>query len=107
MQLTEIVQLVLISFTVFIIVIFFVSYISYKTTKKNKNIALSDSNIQPEENTNEIQSSDLKSNNLDSTINPKTTPPKFQVFNPIKSSEPQVAVSITKKHFPRTLSIKL
>lgn len=100
MQLIEIVQLVLVSFAALIVVIFFVSYISYKTKNKNKNI-IAQEFIKKTETIEETPNYILNDKNINTSANPK-----FLVFNPNASSEHTAKTSITKKHFPRTLSIK-
>lgn len=105
MQLIEIVQLVLVSFAALIVVIFFVSYISYKTKNKNKNI-IAQEFIKKTETIEETPNYILNDKNINTSANPRITNPKFLVFNPNASSEHTAKTSITKKHFPRTLSIK-
>ncbi len=105
MQLTEIVQLVLVSFSLLIIVIFFVSYISYKTKKKSNIILVSDIENHTEE-MEQTQNLDTAKNDFNKSSDRKILNPKFQVFNPKTSSENVVNTNVPKKHFPRTLSIK-
>lgn len=106
MQLTEIIQLVLLSFVALIVMLFFVSYVSYKAKNKNKNNLINNlnENIEVIENNPVIQNDEK--NPVHSLTNGNSRP-KFQVFTPEHSVKIDEKTSSSKKHFPRTLSIKL
>jgi amino acid permease len=107
LQLIEIVQLVLVGFATLILVIFLVSYFGYKARNKNKiNTSPTDVLFNQKKTESESSKQIVNKTQKSKTATSADKLQKFEVFNPNTSKELNQKLKESKKHFPRTLSIR-